>query len=78
VKFHRSGRKRLRHPAVGELDLNFESMPLSSDPGLQLTISTADPDSPTSDGLTLLSTWATTTRHESAVHHGPNRRGSRP
>ena len=25
VKFHRSGRKRLRHPAVGELDLNFEA-----------------------------------------------------
>ncbi len=24
VKFHRSGRKRLRHPVVGELDLNFE------------------------------------------------------
>jgi transcriptional regulator with XRE-family HTH domain len=78
VKFHRGGRKRLRHPAVSELDLNFQSMPLPSDPGLQLTISTADPDSPTADGLTLLSTWATTTRHESAVHHGPNRGGSRP
>lgn len=78
VKFHHSGRKRLRHPAVGELDLNFETMPLSSDPGLQLTISTADPGSPTADGLTLLSTWAATTRHESAVHHGPDRRGSRP
>ena len=30
VKFHRSGRKRLRHPAVGELDLNFEAMELPS------------------------------------------------
>ncbi len=28
VKFHRSGHKRLRHPAVGELDLNFEAMEL--------------------------------------------------
>ncbi|WP_375500795.1 hypothetical protein [uncultured Jatrophihabitans sp.] len=26
VTFYRTGRKRLRHPAVGELDLNFEAM----------------------------------------------------
>lgn len=43
VKFHRSGRKRLRHPAVGELDLNFEAMQLPSEPELQLNIYTADP-----------------------------------
>lgn len=34
VRFHRSGRKRLRHPVVGQLDLNFESMPRSSASGL--------------------------------------------
>ena len=33
VKFHRSGQKRLRHPVVGQLDLDFESMELSSEPG---------------------------------------------
>ena len=33
VQFHRSGQKRLRHPVVGQLDLDFESMELSSDPG---------------------------------------------
>jgi hypothetical protein len=32
VKFHRSGRKRLRHPAVGQLDLNFEAMELPPSP----------------------------------------------
>jgi MmyB-like transcription regulator ligand binding domain len=31
VKFHPSGRNRLRHPAVGELDLNFEVMELPSE-----------------------------------------------
>ena len=67
VKFHRSGRKRLRHPAVGELDLNFEGMVLPSDPTLQLNIYTADPDTPTADGLKLLATWAATRSAESAA-----------
>ena len=66
VKFHRSGRKRLRHPAVGELDLNFEAMQLPSEPTLQLNIYTADPDTPTADGLTLLATWAATRTTEAA------------
>jgi transcriptional regulator with XRE-family HTH domain len=60
VTLHRSGRKRLRHPAVGELDLNFEAMQMPSDPELQLNIYTADPDTPTVDGLRLLATWAAT------------------
>jgi len=60
VKFHRSGRKRLRHPAVGELDLNFEAMELPSDPTLTLNVYTADPDTPTADGLKLLASWAAT------------------
>jgi transcriptional regulator with XRE-family HTH domain len=60
VKFHRSGRKRLRHPAIGELDLNFEAMELPSEPGLRLNIYTADPNTPTADGLRLLATWAAT------------------
>ena len=41
VRFHRSGGKRLRHPVVGQLDLDFEAMELSSEPGLQLNIYTA-------------------------------------
>ncbi|MBN9619788.1 MAG: helix-turn-helix domain-containing protein [Actinobacteria bacterium] len=60
VKFHRSGRKRLRHPAVGELDLNFEAMELPSEPELRLNVYTADPNTPTADGLKLLATWAAT------------------
>jgi transcriptional regulator with XRE-family HTH domain len=60
VTFHRSGRKRLRHPAVGRLDLNFEALQMPSDPELQLNVYTADPDTPTADGLRLLATWAAT------------------
>ena len=58
VRFHRSGQKRLRHPAVGQLDLNFEAMQLPSDPGLQLNIYTAPANTPTADGLKLLASWA--------------------
>jgi transcriptional regulator with XRE-family HTH domain len=60
VTFHRSGRKRLRHPAVGQLDLNFEAMELPSEPDLRLNVYTADPGTPTADGLKLLATWAAT------------------
>jgi hypothetical protein len=60
VKLHRSGRKRLRHPVVGELDLDFESMELPSEPGLQLNVYTASPSTPTFDGLRLLASWAAT------------------
>ena len=58
VQLHRSGRKRLRHPDVGQLDLDFESMELPSDPGLQLNVYTAPAGTPTADGLKLLASWA--------------------
>jgi transcriptional regulator with XRE-family HTH domain len=58
VQFHRSGRKRLRHPVVGQLDLDFESMELASAPGLLLNVYTATADTPTADALKLLASWA--------------------
>ncbi|MFC9518562.1 helix-turn-helix transcriptional regulator [Nocardiaceae bacterium NPDC056970] len=58
VRFHRSGRKRLRHPAVGQLDLDFEAMEMPSEPGLQLNIYTAAAGTPTADALKLLASWA--------------------
>jgi transcriptional regulator with XRE-family HTH domain len=58
VRFHRSGRKRLRHPSVGQLDLDFEAMQIPSEPGLQLNIYTAPANTPTADGLKLLASWA--------------------
>lgn len=58
VTYHRSGTKRLHHPVVGDLDLNFESMELPSEPGLVLNVYTAPAGSPTADGLKLLASWA--------------------
>jgi transcriptional regulator with XRE-family HTH domain len=58
VQYHRSGRKRLRHPVVGELDLDFLAFELPSEPGLQLNIYTAAENSPTADALKMLASWA--------------------
>ncbi|WP_394551943.1 helix-turn-helix domain-containing protein [Agromyces sp. MMS24-JH15] len=60
VKFHRSGRKRLHHPVVGDLDLDYESMELPSEPGLVLNVYTAPAGTPSADGLKLLTSWAAT------------------
>ena len=57
VRYHRSGRKRLRHPVVGQLDLDFEALELPSEPGLHLNIYTAAAGTPASDGLKLLASW---------------------
>ena len=46
VRYHRSGRKRLRHPVVGQLDLDFEALELPSEPGLQLNVYTAAAGTP--------------------------------
>lgn len=61
VRFHRTGHKRLHHPIVGDLDLDFEAMELPSHPGLTMLVYTAAAGTPTADALTLLASWAATT-----------------
>ncbi|MET7359749.1 helix-turn-helix transcriptional regulator [Streptomyces sp. NPDC005562] len=60
VRLHRSGRKRLRHPVVGRLDLDVESLELPAEPGLHLIVYTAPAGTPTADNLALLASWAAT------------------
>lgn len=60
VRLHRTGVKCFRHPAVGELTLNFEAMALSADTGLTLTAYTTDPGTPSAERLQLLANWAAT------------------
>jgi len=64
VRLHRSGRKHFRHPAVGHLDLMFEAMALEADEGLTLTAYTAEPGTPSHDGLKLLASWAASSQYE--------------
>ncbi len=67
VRYHRSGRKRLRHPVVGELDLDFEALTVPSEPGLQLNIYTAAVGTPAYDALRLLASWVATADHDVSV-----------
>lgn len=64
VKYHRSGVKRLHHPVVGDLELNYESMELPSEPGLVLNVYTAPANSASADALKLLASWAATQERE--------------
>lgn len=64
VRVHRTGSKNVHHPVVGDLDLTFEAMDLTSEPGLQLLAFSAPPGSASHDGLQLLATWAATARLE--------------
>lgn len=67
VRYHRSGRKRLRHKVVGQLDLDFEALEIPSEPRLQLNVYTAASDSPTHDALRLLSSWMATDEATQAI-----------
>jgi transcriptional regulator with XRE-family HTH domain len=60
VRLHHTGVKHFRHPAVGDLELAFEAMPLPADPGLTLTVYSARPGTPSHDALRLLASWAAT------------------
>ena len=60
VREHRTGTKSVHHPIVGDLDLTFEAMDLTSDRGLQLLAFSAVPGTASHDGLQLLATWAAT------------------
>ncbi|MBC2875021.1 MULTISPECIES: helix-turn-helix transcriptional regulator [Streptomyces] len=52
------GRYLYRHPAVGELDLGFETFRLPDDPDQALVAHTVDEGSPSDTALRLLAVWA--------------------
>jgi transcriptional regulator with XRE-family HTH domain len=58
VRLHRLGTKRIHHPVVGDLTLDYEVMALTADDGLELVAFTAAPGSPSADALHLLASWA--------------------
>ena len=61
VRFHDTGTKDFRHPLVGEITLTYNRMELAADPGLAITIYTAEPNSKSAEALSLLGSWAATT-----------------
>jgi len=67
VRFHRTGTKHLHHAEVGDLELSYEAMELTSDPGLTFLAYTAEPGSPSADALKVLASLAATKEFEGAV-----------
>ncbi|MGW0992728.1 helix-turn-helix domain-containing protein [Streptomyces sp. NPDC002523] len=59
VKERSHGVKRLHHPLVGELSLNYEGFRVSDDADLALVTYHAEPGSPSAEGLRLLASWGT-------------------
>ncbi|WP_327699855.1 helix-turn-helix transcriptional regulator [Streptomyces sp. NBC_00459] len=53
----RMGTKRLRHPLVGDLTLDWDSLTCTTAPAQKLVISTAEPGTPSHDGLLFLASW---------------------
>ena len=60
VRYHATGRKRLHHPGVGDLELGYEVMKLVADDELTMFVYTAEPASRSQESLNLLASWAAT------------------
>ena len=74
VRLHTKGVKRFNHPIVGELELSYNRLEISADPGLIIVAYTAEPGSRSAESFALLASWAATEQaaglapSDSAVH----------
>ncbi|MBM7808650.1 transcriptional regulator with XRE-family HTH domain [Geodermatophilus bullaregiensis] len=73
VRIHHNGAKQFRHPVVGTLDLGYCTLDLPTEDhaDLRLTIYTAEPGTPSEDGLKLLASWAATSAASTAGDASP-------
>jgi transcriptional regulator with XRE-family HTH domain len=60
VQAHTTGTKRLHHPLVGDLTLDYLVLTVEGDPEQTLTIYTPEPASPSAEALALLASWTGT------------------
>lgn len=58
VRAHGAGKKRFRHPVVGDLTLVYEELAITAEPGIVMLIYSAEPGSPSAERLRLLGSWA--------------------
>ncbi|UYQ78513.1 helix-turn-helix transcriptional regulator [Glutamicibacter sp. JL.03c] len=61
IRFTHEGTKRIQHPVVGRLDLDYRSFDINQLPRAthEMSIYVAKPGSPSEEGLKMLSSWAT-------------------
>ncbi|MGW0475696.1 helix-turn-helix transcriptional regulator [Streptomyces coeruleorubidus] len=71
---HTTGTKRLHHPLVGDLTLDYVVLAVEGDPEQTLVIYTPEPASPSAEALNILASWtstSTTRPHTSGQTHNP-------
>ncbi|MFF7856234.1 helix-turn-helix domain-containing protein [Streptomyces sp. NPDC007904] len=61
VRAHTTGTKRLHHPLVGDLALDYVVLAAEDDPEQSLAIYTPEPASPSAEALGILASWTSTT-----------------
>ncbi|MFF4793355.1 helix-turn-helix transcriptional regulator [Streptomyces sp. NPDC001276] len=69
VRHHGTGTKRFHHEAVGDLTLAYEGLEMAAEPGLTLTIYTAEPGTASEESLRLLASWAATPQTPAPAPH---------
>ncbi|MFG2461920.1 helix-turn-helix domain-containing protein [Streptomyces sp. NPDC048523] len=57
VAMRGNGVKKLRHPVVGELTLDWNTLTCGTDPDQHIIVWNAEPGTPSHDGLRLLASW---------------------
>lgn len=60
VRAHATGTKRLHHPLVGDLTLDYVVLAAEDDPEQSLAIYTPEPASPSAEALGILASWTST------------------
>ncbi len=58
VHEHRTGRKVIRHPEVGELETDYDVLDIPGEPGMSITTYTAPAGTATAEKYVLLASWA--------------------
>ena len=61
----RTGTKTLHHPVVGDLTPDWDTLTCSTDPDQQLVTWSAEPGTPSHDGMRILASWAAEHRQSS-------------
>ena len=77
VVIHATGIKLIHHPVVGDLDLPYESFPMTADLSQSLLTYTPEPGSPSHDALSLLASWAASAAGEDDPQDRARDQGSR-
>ncbi|MFD9502535.1 helix-turn-helix transcriptional regulator [Streptomyces sp. NPDC060035] len=60
VRAHTTGTKRLHHPLVGDLTLDYVVLAAEDDPEQSLAVYTPEPGSPSAEALGILASWTST------------------